>query len=449
METIIIWFRRDLRIKHNPALNQAINSGLKILAIYINDPEEGNIWKTGSASKWWLHHSLNCLHKELSQQNIHLNFYQGETLAVLNKILLRYPIQSIFWHSRYEPFEQAIENKLKSLLQSNHIDYFTFNDRIIQKPHELLNQQGTPYRVFTAFYKKARAICPPIATIPVVKLKGKKTSIKDKQAQSLDSLNLLGRISWHHKFKQHWIPGELTARTSIKQFLNESIQSYPVQRDFPAVDLTSRISPHLHFGEVSIQGIFSYLNQLQEIEPKLNESINIFIRQLFWREFAAYLLWHFPDSTTNPMNPKFKMNFWQDNHHHYDLWAKGKTGIEIIDAGMQQLWQKGWMHNRVRMIIASFLTKNLGISWLSGAQWFWDTLVDADLANNTMGWQWVAGCGVDAAPYFRIFNPHRQAEKFDPKGQYIQTWLDETNKLKPIIDLKQSREEALLRYQTR
>ena len=267
---------------------------------------------------------------------------------------------------------------------------------------------------------------------------------------NLQQLELVDNHVWHEKLHNHCSPGEQSATDKLDKFIDEALICYRTQRDIPAIDATSALSAHLHFGEISTQQIVTALVPLIEIQgAEIGEAAEAFLRQLIWREFARYTLWHFPQTSTDSMNPKFTTSFWKSDIKNLRKWQRGETGIPIIDAGMKQLWETGTMHNRVRMLVASLLTKNMGIAWQEGARWFWDTLVDADLANNSMGWQWVAGCGVDAAPYFRIFNPNTQAQKFDKQGTYVHRWIKGTPgqmQKKPIVDLSISRARALDRY---
>ncbi|MCW9046590.1 MAG: DNA photolyase family protein, partial [Gammaproteobacteria bacterium] len=309
------------------------------------------------------------------------------------------------------------------------------------------------YRVFTPFYKKLRSELNlyNFHTNNNKHIKSLDTpTVLEKNSLTLDQLNLLDHHPWHEKLHNFWSPGEKKASQALDDFINDSLFNYQSERDIPELDGTSRLSAHLHYGEISVQQIITQLVPLIEMQGgNIAQQAEVFLRQLIWREFARYTLWHFPETSTQPMNPKFTKRFWKTDRVNLEKWQQGKTGIPIIDAGMKQLWGSGTMHNRVRMLVASLLTKNMGISWQQGANWFWDTLVDADLANNTMGWQWVAGCGVDAAPFYRIFNPETQAKKFDKQGYYINRWLDKPSSMKPsqpVVDLATSRANALDRY---
>ncbi|MBF0266887.1 MAG: deoxyribodipyrimidine photo-lyase [Gammaproteobacteria bacterium] len=443
MEIELIWFRRNLRLNNNPIFNNTLIKNKTVLALYIDEPEQNNPWKAGSCSRWWLHYSLQQLQQSLSEQCIPLNYYQSDSMNIFQQLHNNYTITSISFVQRYEPYERKLEQRLINFCIQHQIKINIYNDRLISNPELVLNKQDKPYRVFTAFYKKVLAsINSDCNHYPINNI----NAISDKEGLSLEQLHLLENSPWHHKLQQYWQPGEVHAQEIINEFIDKNLNHYDQMRDYPSDDATSKLSASLHFGEVSVQNLFGKIDALSFLDKSCTVSAQTFIKQLLWREFAAYLLWHFPQSTDLPMNNKFTMDFWQKEGTLFHSWTLGNTGIPLVDAGMQQLWQSGWMHNRVRMITASILTKNMGVSWLSGARWFWDTLVDADLANNTMGWQWVAGCGVDAAPYFRIFNPQAQTEKFDSKHQYINQWCPEKSLNPVLIDLKASRQQALDRY---
>lgn len=454
MKTSILWFRRDLRIHDNAALDWACENSAKVIPVYIHSPEEEHPWSPGAASRWWLHYSLLSLQKKLAEKGLKLHFFSGSSENVINKIITETGAAGLVFNRLYESHlsarDLAIEEKL-----SDKVEIVAFDSGLFFPPGTVLNNQHLPYRVFTPFYKKLRPLLFPEYTNNssasfVSQFKtGNKVALAS--AQSLASLNLLDDHAWHENLALHWKPGEDNAYRLLDVFLEEAVEHYDVERDIPCLEATSRLSPYLHFGEITPQQILAAIWPLLEGggDAKARQSAEVFLKQLVWREFANNVLWHFPETATQPMDKRYTNKFWRGSKADYIAWTKGETGIPIIDAGMKQLWQTGWMHNRVRMIVSSFLTKNLGISWLDGANWFWDTLVDADLANNSMGWQWVAGCGVDAAPYYRVFNPATQTKRFDSKFQYIDTWLPEHADLdypQAMVDLGSSREDALLRY---
>jgi len=453
MRTAILWFRRDLRLRDNPALDWVRDNAESILPVYIHSPEEETPWSPGGASRWWLHHSLQALDQQLREHGLKLHFFSGNCGRVLADIIEKTGANSLTYNKLYEPHLHERDLKLQQQLADT-VQVMSFDSGLFFSPGTVLNNQQLPYRVYTPFYKKIRPLLELshdyVAEEPAKRLQGLTSPAIDFDV-SLDHLALLDDHQWHTKLHHHWQPGEKNAYTLLDSFIDDPVQDYQSERDVPSVDGTSRMSPYLHFGEITPQQIHASLL------PWLNgggsaaaeASAEVFLKQLIWREFAHNVLWHFPYTATEPMDRRFSDTFWHFEQHDFQRWTSGQTGIPIVDAGMKQLWETGWMHNRVRMIVASFLTKNLGIHWIHGAKWFWDTLVDADLSNNSMGWQWVAGCGVDAAPYYRIFNPETQTKRFDSTLKYIDAWLPDYNELDypaPIVDLAGSRENALLRY---
>jgi len=450
----ILWFRRDLRIYDNAALDWACDNSSSVIPVYIHSPEEEKPWAPGAASRWWLHHSLLALEEKLAAKGLKLNFYSGNSKDVIAKIIDESSADSLVYNRLYEKHLHDRDSVIKTSLKDK-VDIIDFDSGLFFSPGTVLNNQQLPYRVYTPFYRKLR----PLLSVslsqddrqPSAGASKITQSVPLASAQPLNSLGLLDEHQWHEKLVSHWQPGEEHAYDLLDTFIDVSAGFYDVERDIPSIDATSRLSPYLHFGEITPQQIAAALWPLLEGESgaAAAQSAEVFLKQLIWREFAHNVLWHFPETATRPMNPRYQKKFWRSNSSDFDAWCRGQTGIPIIDAGMKQLWQTGWMHNRVRMIVSSFLTKNLGISWLEGANWFWDTLVDADLANNSMGWQWVAGCGVDAAPYYRVFNPDTQTRRFDGKFKYIDTWSPghaELDYPQPMVDLASSRDEAMQRY---
>ena len=445
----LIWFQRDLRIQNNPCLEWALKLNQPIDAIYIHSPDEDSPWSEGAASKWWLHHSLQKLSKQLGQLNIQLHFFNANSSETLKTLFESGEYNEIVWGNRIEPFRKQYENRIEQYAHECNIQVKRFNHDLIKNYDSFLNKQNSPYKVFTPFYRKLRFelnITPAknIAVRPAINNKPHTL----KGSCTLEELKLLDKNNWHKKLHRYCSPGENSALKQLDHFIETKLDKYSDHRDYPSIDGTSKLSPHLHFGEISpVQIVQQLMPLIISSNSKAHEEAEAFLRQLIWREFARYILWHFPHTIDQAMNQKFTTDFWLENKEALQAWQQGKTGIDLVDAGMSQLWETGIMHNRVRMLVASLLTKNLGVPWQQGAQWFWDTLVDADLANNSMGWQWVAGCGVDAAPYFRIFNPDTQAQKFDKHAAYRQQWLDPDKQARlPMIDLKASRIKALERY---
>ncbi|MGD8484421.1 MAG: deoxyribodipyrimidine photo-lyase [Thioalkalispiraceae bacterium] len=446
-----MWFRRDLRLQDNPALSYALEQGSPVIAVFIYSPDEESPWQPGAASRWWLHHSLESLVTSLKKMGLTLHFFSGDSKSIITQVIKQTQATSITWNNLYEPQSIKRDEHLTSYLKN--IEIKRFDSGLFFTPGSLLNKQQQPYRVFTPFWKNARQRLELQATeiVPYKKYKASHSFNEPlKNECKLEALELLDKHPWHEKLQPYWLPGEPAAHVRLETFLDEIIGQYKVQRDFPAIDGTSKLSAHLHFGEITPGQIYYQLLQ-KDFPVSAQSSLECFLSELGWREFAYHVLWHFPHTSTQAMNGKFK-KYWPNKPDKKLLtaWQQGNTGIAIVDAGMKQLWETGWMHNRVRMIVASLLTKNMGIHWMHGARWFWDTLVDADLASNSLGWQWVAGCGVDAAPYYRIFNPDTQAKRFDAKLDYVNHWCPEYSQSlirQPVVDLSTSREKALKRYQ--
>lgn len=463
-EKSIFWFRNDLRISDNPALEKASENG-DVFAIYIWDDIAPKNHKMGRASKVWLYHSLNSLNQNLNEN---LNIYIGDPLKIISAIISRNKIKKIFWNRRYEPWYIQYDQNLKKELQNMGIECKTFNASLLWEPWEIKKNDSTYYKVFTPFLKGCLKADKPRKPQIIEKI----NYIKDiENKKTIASLNLLSSKKWETEIVKNWGIGEAAAKKKLKYFLKEKIKGYKQDRDFPARKNNSMLSPNLRFGEISPNQIWY---SVCENFPEDNKDKLHFLSELVWREFSYYLLYHFPQLPEKNFQKSFDDFQWQNKIEYLKSWQQGKTGYPIIDAGMRELWQTGYMHNRVRMITASFLTKNLLINWQYGRSWFWDCLLDADLANNSASWQWVAGSGVDAAPYFRIFNPILQAQKFDPEGIYIRKFLPELKLLpdkyifkpweadeatlqkakiklgkdypSPILDLKSSREKALILY---
>ena len=461
MKNAIVLFRRDLRTAHNPALYYACKD-YKILPLFILDDKDD--FQIGGASKVWLHHSLKSLDQSLNQN---MQFYYDDTQNILNSLIKKYQIDAVYWNRCYEPAYVQQDTKIKAVLQEQGIKVKSFNARLIKEPWELLKDDHTTYRVFTPFYKKNYLQNHPNVTLLEKPQNVVYLSIEEKA--SVNDLKLLTHRDWEEKVLSSWQIGEQAAQEKLLNFIDSKLDNYKKGRDYPAIQATSLLSPHLHFGEISPQQIWY---EIETLEPTDNTAC--FLNELVWREFSYYILYHFPTLPDENMNKKFNYFPWDENIAFQDAWKKGRTGIPIVDAGMRELWQTGTMHNRVRMIVASFLIKNLGQDWRFGKSWFDTCLFDADLASNSFNWQWVAGCGLDAAPYFRIFNPILQGQKFDTNGDYTRRFVPELKHLpvkylfmpwlapnhilrqsgvqlgvtypNPIIDLAQSRDAALDAY---
>lgn len=469
----IMWFRKDLRISDNPALFAASKLG-SILPVYIfddNDPTMPDNLKMGAASKYWLHNSLESLNQSLDNK---LNLYSGRAIDVFKDIISNssFRINRIFYNKCYEPWHLKNDKLIDQTFQELGINTESFNASLLWEPKKALKQSGEPYKVFTPFYKNCILNLPePLEPKPAPDSLSLISDTNNKR--KLSDLQLLPKVKWYNEISQTWIPGEKAAQEKILSFLDNNVLEYGALRNFPSISATSRISPHLHFGEVSAHQIWSagkYKAETTGSEVKMEP----FLRQLAWREFSYHMLYYFPELPNKNYKEKFDDFPWEEDTKLLSAWQKGMTGYPLVDAGMRELYRTGDMHNRIRMVVASFLIKNLMIHWKHGASWFWEHLLDADLANNSAGWQWVAGSGADSAPYFRIFSPVSQGEKFDPKGEYTRKYVPELKNLpdeylfrpweapihvleshrivlgrdypKPIIDLKHSRQKALDAY---
>ncbi len=450
----LVWFRQDLRLHDNTALIHAAKN-YNIIPIYILDDANAAEWKMGSASRWWLHQSLTALNESLGN---HLVIRTGKAERIIPALIKEYNADAIFWNRCYEPWRIERDKKIKSSLD---IECESFKDSLLWEPWEVLKNDKTPYKVFTPFYRRGCLNKPaPAKPESAPGLKFAETKNRGK----VSDLSLMPSIKWYKQMEKLWTPGEKGAKKLFKIFLEDGLHGYKTGRNHPDRQNTSRLSPHLHFGEISIREVW-HTSIAAAVAKNAEADVDCFCSELGWREFANYLLYHFPHLPRAPVHEKFNAFPWIKNPRHLTAWQQGQTGIPIVDAGMRELWQTGIMHNRVRMIVASFLVKNLLIHWHEGEDWFWDCLVDADLANNAMGWQWVAGCGADAAPYFRVFNPVTQGEKFDASGAYVRKYVPElknvplkylhkpweleiqpANYPAPIIDLKKSRQAALEAY---
>lgn len=425
----VVWFRQDLRLDDHPALTAAVERNEPVIPVYIWSPEEEGKWPPGATSRWWLRRSLTELDRQLRSKGSRLIIRSGEALTELLSLIEETDAAAVFWTRRYEPASIQRDSKIKSELKDRNCVAHSFNGQLLFEPWEMQTKEGRPYQVFTAFWNACLtkgALDDPLPIPPDI------PSLK-KWPKSLDvsELELDPTLPWDVGLKSTWEPGSESAHAHFKHFLKSGSADYQTARDQPSVRGTSRLSPHLHFGEISPRTVWHLTREAIRKLPVRRDTSGeeTFLKEIGWREFAHHLLFHFPKTPSEPLRADFAKFPWTKNAKHLKAWQRGQTGYPIVDAGMRELWTTGWMHNRVRMIVASFLIKDLLISWNEGAKWFWDTLVDADLANNTLGWQWSAGCGADAAPYFRIFNPVLQSQKFDPEGAYLRKWVPEIKDL--------------------
>lgn len=420
----IVWFRQDLRLQDNPALLAAAQRGA-VLPVYVLDDAGEGRWPMGAASRWWLHHSLAALDATLRGRGARLMLAHGESGAVLRELVKQTGADAVYWNRRYEPAAVARDAVIKQELSAAGVEAKSFAASVLFEPHVVKNKSGGPFQVFTPFWRH----CLTLEVAEPVRLPAGKLAVPAEVTRSLaiEELRLLPAIPWDAGFRAAWQPGEEGATRRLRKFVAGAMDRYADDRNLPDRDGTSALSPHLHFGEISPRQIWSAVRALGKASGVFPPSrgAQVFLSEVGWREFAYHLLYHFPHTPEAPLRAEFARFPWRADAGQLRAWQRGRTGYPIVDAGMRQLWATGWMHNRVRMIVASFLVKHLRLSWQEGAAWFWDTLVDADLAANTLGWQWTAGCGADAAPYFRIFNPILQGAKFDPNGDYVRRWVPE------------------------
>lgn len=457
----IVWFRNDLRLRDHLALEAAIQTGQPVFPIYIYDDHSSR--PLGGASKWWLHHSLSSLKERFKQLGADLILRKGNAFEVLKSISEKLPCSHIFWHRRYDQQGRHQDQTIKAYFKDRMICQ-SFNGSVLFESPVIKNKQGNAFKVFTPFWKhclQQSQVDQPVAAPSSINFD---PSFKN-YCQAIDSFDLLPKHpNWAAGFHSMWQPGEEGARHRLQSFLDSSIADYKTQRNTPATLATSSLSPYIRWGEISVRDLWYKIRETT-FRERCEASGQKFLTELGWREFCTYTLFHYPTLANQPLRQEFKHFLWNTNETLFKAWTKGQTGYPLVDAGMRQLWATGYMHNRVRMVTASFLTKHLLQPWQKGEEWFWDTLVDADLASNAFNWQWVAGCGADAAPYFRIFNPTLQAIKFDPKGDYIKQWIPELqntphqfihepwrdqtrpqNYPQPIISHQKAREKALLHF---
>ena len=423
----IMWFRQDLRISDNPALFHACSLDKPLICVFVLDEISPDTRAYGAAQRWWLHHSLTSLKVSLAQRGVTLLLKRGPAPQVIDELVNQTGADAIFWNRRYGEGEQAVDRQIKADFEG---EARSFAGLLLHEPSKVRNGTGAPYKVYTPFWKNFRA--GPAPRKPLGEPQTFTAFAPLPEGEDLAEWSLLPTApDWSSGIGETFTPGEAAAQQNLQRFLGRHIDGYKDERDFPGLDHTSRMSPHLRFGEISPHQLW-YASL--KGEPTLDDEDShkgrlTWRKEVVWREFSYHLLQEWPDLATKNFNPKFDEFPWLSDEMALSAWQKGQTGYPIVDAGMRQLWQTGWMHNRVRMIVGSFLVKHLLMDWREGEKWFWDTLVDGDPAANTASWQWVAGTGADAAPYFRIFNPIMQAAKFDPDGSYIKKYVPELKHL--------------------
>ena len=475
MSTTILLFRQDMRLNDHPALATAAKRG-EVLPVFIYDENVAGSWGLGGASQWWLHESLTSLSGAISAQGGQLVLRRGDTLEALLQLQEVSHADAIYFSRQYQPWSSALESSIYDTFTAKNVEVKRFPGTLLHEPGSVLTGSGTLFKVFTPFWRAANKL-PVAAPVPApdVKWSGVKVSSNQLLDWQLQPNNQSNMPNWAAGWDGLWSPGEDGAQAALEAFLDAPVEHYAEGRDLPAKRYTSRLSPHLKFGELSPRQVWAVAQQRKLSAPQWSSAIDKFLAEIGWREFCYQLIDLFNEMPNTPFKDQFTDFPWDNNASHLRAWQQGQTGYPIVDAGMRELWQTGFMHNRVRMIVASFLTKHLLVHWVEGERWFWDCLLDADIASNACSWQWVAGSGADAAPYFRIFNPIAQGQKFDPDGDYVRQWCPELSELPkkfihapweapaltlasagvelgssyplPIVDHKQARQGALDAYE--
>ena len=461
---ILVWYRQDLRTVDHPALFAAAKTGTPVIPVYVLDDKTPSEWSMGGASRWWLHESLLSLQSDLQSCGSQLILKRGESIETIGKLVEETGARAIYFTRHYEPNFAKAEAALAGAYTNSNVDVRRFSGHLLFEPEAIRTKTDTPFKVFTPFYKA----CLSANLVKGALLAPRSLAAPDTwpESENLGDWALQPTApDWAGGLRSAWQPGASAAIDCLESFLDERAANYASERDRPDRSGTSRLSPYLHFGEISPRQIWQRTLQASHDAGSGDKGRTAYLRELIWREFSYHLLHHWPEIPSEPFNAVFTAFPWREDAEALSKWQRGQTGYPIVDAGMRELWHTGWMHNRVRMIVASFLTKHLLIHWRKGAEWFWDTLVDANLANNSASWQWVAGSGADAAPYFRIFNPILQGQKFDPQGVYVRKWIPELSGVpdkdihtpwlsgvdvntypSPIVDHKVARERALAAY---
>lgn len=425
---VVVWFRNDLRLSDHRALAAAVAAGAPLVLIYILDDDTPGRWKMGAASRWWLDKSLTALADAIAQRGGTLILRRGVTTKILPALVSECDARAVYFSRAYEPFAVALEDKLKPIFDKADVAFKRYGGALLREPEDVRTKTGDVYKVYTPFWKALSADFTPAKPLAAPKeiLPFKKKIASERLR---DWALHPTKPDWSKGFAEEWQPGEAGAHARLKTFLKTALKTYTEDRNRPDKPGTSRLSPHLHFGEITPAQCWTAAVHAADATHGADKGGETFLKEIVWREFSNTLLFYWPDLPEEPFRKDFKAFPWRRDAKHLRAWQRGQTGYPIVDAGMRELWHTGYMHNRVRMIVASFLIKHLLVPWQEGEAWFWDTLVDADLANNAASWQWVAGSGADAAPYFRIFNPITQGLKFDPDGAYTRRWVPELAQL--------------------
>lgn len=425
---ILVWLRQDLRLADNPALDAATRTGRPLLCVYVLDDQTPGRWRIGAAARWWLHHSLNALRVEIGKRGARLVLRRGRAEEQIPQLMKEVDAAAVYWNRCYEPYAIKRDAALKTAFEKAGVEAKSFNAALLFEPWTIRTKSAGPFKVFTPFWRACLSASVPRAPIAAPKLLNGFQG--EARSDDLRDWRLVPtRPNWAKGFEREWRPGEDGAHHALDVFLKDRLRAYPEARDMMGEAGVSKLSPHLHWGEISPLQIWTRAQSLAARDNTLQGAIDKFLSEIGWREFSHHLLFHWPDLPEANWRAAFDAVGWRNQEAEIEAWRRGRTGYPIVDAAMRELWTHGWMHNRARMIAASFLIKHLLVDWRVGEDWFWDTLLDADLANNAASWQWVAGSGADASPYFRIFNPVAQGEKFDPDGVYVRTWLPEIARL--------------------
>jgi deoxyribodipyrimidine photo-lyase len=430
---VVVWFRADLRLADNRALTAAVKSGAPLLLLFILDDQTPGVWKLGGASRWWLNKSLSVLAGDIEARGGMLILRRGDAAKELPRVASEAGASAVYFTRGYEPGAVALEESLKAVFEKAGVAFKRYGGQLLREPEEMRTKMGDVYKVYTPFSRALMQDFQPPKALPAPKTLQGPTKLPKSDKLAAWGLHPT-KPDWSGGFDQYWQPGEAGAQKKLKAFIASALKTYNEDRNRPDKPGTSRLSPHLHFGEISpAQCWAAAAHAAAGLNGTADKGLQTFVRELIWREFSNTLLFYWPDLPEVPFRRDFAAFPWRKDHALLKAWQRGQTGYPIVDAGMRELWHTGYMHNRVRMVVASFLVKHLLIPWQDGEAWFWDTLVDADLASNSASWQWVAGSGADAAPYYRIFNPVLQGEKFDPDGLYVKRWVPELKDVPPDI----------------